>query len=279
MPQVSILMPARNEDDRIARQLESLAALHTRHAHEVVVADHGSTDRTVAVAKSYRKWIPGLRVIDASRARNVGGVRNCAAAAAQGSFLAFCDADDMVDPGWLDALVAAADNRDVLVRGTVQLEAVIGEREPASGEEVPTSAGFLPFADTCSMGITARAFRAIGGFDDSLRRSSDVDFSWRALYRGVPLVPAPRAIAYKSRPMATRDRAKQSFLWGQAQTALYRRHRDFGMPSRGLHDLYGDLVTIGVAVRRGRAYPGTVVAAGWAAGRLAGSVCERVWYP
>jgi len=279
MPEVSILMPARNEGDCIARQLESLAALRTRYAHEVIVADHGSTDRTAAVTNSYRERIPGLRVIDASMARNVGGVRNCAAAAAQGRFFAFCDADDLVDPDWLDALVVAAHERDVLVRGAVRLEAESGESEPTPGDEVPTSAGFLPFADTCSMGITARAFRAIGGFDDSLRRSSDVDFSWRALYRGVPLVAAPRAITYKSTPVATRDRAKQAFFWGQAQAALYRRHRDFGMPARGLHDLYRDLVTIAVAVRRGRAYPGTAVAAGWAAGRLAGSVVERVWYP
>lgn len=272
-------MPARNEGDCIARQLESLAALRTRYAHEVIVADHGSTDSTVAVAKSYRTRIPGLRVIDASMARNVGGVRNCAAAAAQGSFFAFCDADDIVDPGWLDALVGAADERDVLVRGAVRLEAAIGEPEPGPGEGLPTYAGFLPFADTCSLGITARAFRATGGFDDSLRRSSDVDFSWRALHQGVPLVAAPCAITYKSMPVTTRGRAKQTFSWGQAQPALYRRHRDLGMPGRGLHDLYRDLVTISVAVRRGRAYPGTVVAAGWAAGRLAGSLCERVWYP
>ncbi len=279
MPEVSILMPARNEGHCIARQLESLAALRTRYAHEVIVADHGSTDRTVAVAQSYRERIPGLRVIDASMARNVGGVRNCAAAAAQGSFLAFCDADDTVDPGWLDALVGAADERDVLVRGVVRPEAAIGEHEPAPPEELSTYAAFLPFADTCSMGITARAFQATGGFDNSLRRSSDVDFSWRALHRGVPLVAAPGAIAYKSMPATIRGRAKQTFSWGQAQPALYRRHRDFGMPGRGLHDLYKDLVKIPVAVRRGRAYPATVVAAGWAAGRLAGSVCERVWYP
>jgi GT2 family glycosyltransferase len=218
-------------------------------------------------------------VIDARVARHIGGARNCAAAAAEGTFLAFCDADDVVDAGWLDSLVRAADDRDVLVRGAVRLGAGVTEHGAASSVELFMYAGFLPFADTCSLGITARVFRATGGFDDSMRRSSDVDFSWRALQRGVPLIDAPSAIVYKSIPVTTRERAEQSFGWGQAQAALYRRHRDSGMPRRGLHDLFDDAVKVAVAVRHGRAHPSTVVAAGWAAGRLAGSLRERVWYP
>jgi GT2 family glycosyltransferase len=145
--------------------------------------------------------------------------------------------------------------------------------------EIPTYVGFLPYADTCSMGIAACAFRATGGFDDSMTRSSDVDFSWRALQRGVAMVDAPYAVVYKSTPGTTRESAEQCFGWGRAQAALYRRHRDAGMPGRGLHDFYDDVVTMAVAAVRGRAYPETVVSAGWAAGRLAGSLVERVWYP
>jgi len=279
MPEVSILLPARNEGGCIGRQLEGLAALRTRHAHEVIVADHGSTDRTAAIAESYRERIPELRVIDASAVRYGSGVRNYAAAAADGTFFAFCDADDVVDPGWLDSLVGAADDRDVLVRGAVRFGAAMTRHGPTSTGEPSRYVGFLPFADTCSMGITARAFRATGGFDASMRRSSDVDFSWRALQRGIPIVDAPCAIVDKSIPMTTRARTEQCFRWGVAQAALYRRHRDAGMPGRGLHDVFDDVVKVAVAVRRGRAYPGTVVAAGWAAGRLAGSLSERVWYP
>jgi glycosyltransferase involved in cell wall biosynthesis len=279
MPEISIIVPARNEAHCIGRQLGALAALNTRHDHEVIVADHGSTDRTVTVVEGYRERIPRLRVVDARAARHVGGVRNRAAAAAEGSFFAFCDADDVVDVRWLDSLVGAADDRDVLVRG-----AVIGEdgatlNGATSSGQIPTHAGFLPYADTCSMGIAARAFRATGGFDDSMARSSDADFSWRAMRLGVPLVDAPCAVVHKSFPGSTRGRAVQCFGWGRAQVALYRRHRDAGMPGRGLHDLYDDVRELAVAAVRGRAHPETVISAGWAAGRLAGSLLERVWYP
>jgi glycosyltransferase involved in cell wall biosynthesis len=279
MPEVSILVPARNATDCIGRQLEAIAALRTRHTHEIIVADHGSTDPTAVIVEGYRERLPGLRVIDASAARHVGGVRNCAAAAAEGTFFAFCDADDVVDPGWLDSLVGAADDRDVIVRGAVRLENGVPLNGATSTGEMPAHAGFLPYADTCSMGITARAFRAAGGFDDSMTRSSDADFSWRALRQGVPLVDAPCAVVYKSMPRTTRERAVQCFGWGRAQAALYRRHRDAGMPGRGLHDFCNDVREVAVAAVRGRAHPETVVSAGWAAGRLAGSLLERVWYP
>jgi glycosyltransferase involved in cell wall biosynthesis len=279
MPEVSILVPARNEANCIGRQLEALAALRTRHTHEVIVADHGSTDRTAVIVKGYREQIPGLRLIDASAVRHVGGVRNFAAAAAEGAFFAFCDADDVVDAGWLDSLVGAADHRNVLVRGAVRLETGVTENAATSTGELPTYVGFLPFADTCSMGIAACAFRATGGFDDSIARSSDVDFSWRALQRGVPIVDAPCAVVYKSMPGTTRERALRCFVSGRAQAALYRRHRNSGMPGRGMHDFYNDVHQVAVAAVRGRAHPETVVSAGWAAGRLAGSLLERVWYP
>jgi glycosyltransferase involved in cell wall biosynthesis len=279
MPEVSILVPARNEAHCIGRQLEALAALRTRHAHEVIVADHGSTDLTAVIVNGYRERMPRLRLIDASAVRRVGGVRNCAAAAAEGTFFAFCDADDVVDAGWLEALIDAADDRDVLVRGAV----LSGNGMPLNGAtstgEIPAHAGYLPYADTCSMGIAASAFRATGGFDDSMPRSSDADFSWRAMQHGVPIVDAPYAVVYKSMPGTIHERATQCFGWGRAQAALYRRHRDSGMPARGLRDLYDDVHEIAVAAVRGRAQPETVVSAGWAAGRLAGSLVERVWYP
>jgi GT2 family glycosyltransferase len=279
MLEVSILIPARNEAHCIGRQLEALATLRTQHAHEVIVADHRSTDLTAVIVEGYRERIPGLRLIDASTVRRVGGARNCAAAVAEGTFFAFCDADDVVEAGWLDALIDAADDRDVLVRGAVRLGNGAIENAATATGELPTYAGFLPFADTCSMGIAASAFRATGGFDDSMARSSDVDFSWRALRRGIPIVDAPGAVVDKSMPGTTRERAHRCFVSGRAQVALYRRHRSSGMPGRGLHDFYYDAREVAVAAVRGRAHPETVVSAGWAAGRLAGSLLERVWYP
>ncbi len=47
MPQISAILITRNEEERLARCLESL-----RFADQIVVVDSGSTDATVAIAKS-----------------------------------------------------------------------------------------------------------------------------------------------------------------------------------------------------------------------------------
>jgi len=278
--EVSIVVPARDAAESIGRQLGALAALRTRHAYEVVVADHGSTDRTRAVVNEFAERLPTLRVVDAAGAHASGGVRNRAADAAEGSFLAFCDADDVVDPGWLDELLAASAGRDVLVRGAVQM---FGEFQRPAGPDgvIPRYLGFLPYADTCSLGIRADTYRRIGGFDDTLARSIDVEFSWRAQLYGVALVDAPAAVVNKSFPTDTRTQAEKSYGWGQAQALLYRRYRDAGMPARGTRKLFDDLRTVARAAvpAARRRDPGVVTDAAWAAGRLTGSVRAHVWYP
>src|SRR5207248_1597199 len=64
---------------------------------------------------------PGLRIVDACERRSLAHAKNRGAAEARGDLLAFCDGDDVVLPGWLEALVDAARTADV-VGGTFELE-------------------------------------------------------------------------------------------------------------------------------------------------------------
>ena len=52
LPFLSIIIPARNEEGRIAALLQSLHKQEFQQFERIVV-DDGSTDRTVAVAKEY----------------------------------------------------------------------------------------------------------------------------------------------------------------------------------------------------------------------------------
>ena len=67
-----------------------------------------------------------LRVVDASRAPGINVGRNDGVAAAAGTSILLCDADDEVAPGWLHALAAALADAD-LVGGSVDLRGLNSE--------------------------------------------------------------------------------------------------------------------------------------------------------
>ena len=64
---------------------------------------------------------PVARVVVAAAFTGPGYARNVGAAHARGDFLAFCDADDVVDSNWLAELTGAATRGDLVAGGTTPL--------------------------------------------------------------------------------------------------------------------------------------------------------------
>lgn len=95
---VSVVIPTLNEAPRIAGAIESV-----RWADEVLVADGGSTDDTVAVAER-----AGARVVVAS-GRTVGGQRNAAIEVARNRWILALDADERATDELRDSLAELCD--------------------------------------------------------------------------------------------------------------------------------------------------------------------------
>jgi hypothetical protein len=99
---VSVLIPCRNGAAYIAETLAS-ALDQTLPPLEVIVVDDGSTDGSQDIVAGY-----GDRVMLLSNpGRGASAARNHAAAAAKGEFFQFLDADDLLEPGAIEARVAA----------------------------------------------------------------------------------------------------------------------------------------------------------------------------
>ena len=64
-PELSIIIPAYNEEARLAATLEQIAAYISNSGRdtEVLVVDDGSKDGTAAVAEYFQIKIPSLRVV------------------------------------------------------------------------------------------------------------------------------------------------------------------------------------------------------------------------
>lgn len=107
-PVVSVIVPARNEEQCLGRCLESLVG-QQGVAFEILVVDDGSTDRTRAIAESFSQ----VKVIAAGAlpAGWTGKNHACGQGAqrARGRWLLFTDADTVHEAGSLAAAVAEAE--------------------------------------------------------------------------------------------------------------------------------------------------------------------------
>lgn len=194
----SIVIPARNEAERLPRVLLACnaAAARVPGGAEVIVADHASTDSTAAVAR----WL-GARVVDASTARTIAGVRNRGAAAARGEVIAFLDADCVVEPGWLEAGVALFEDEERAGAAGLAPSSPPGEPWIARASSlfaapvVPAAREGARWLPSANLLVRRSVFEAVSGFDEALVTCEDYDLTVRIKAAGFGLFrdPALRA--------------------------------------------------------------------------------------
>jgi glycosyltransferase involved in cell wall biosynthesis len=99
---ISIIMPAYNAERFIAEAIQSVLDQDHRN-WELIVVNDGSTDRTGAIAGSFKD--DRIRVIHQSN-KGIGAARNRGLDEIQGDLLATLDADDVLPPSSLSSRLA-----------------------------------------------------------------------------------------------------------------------------------------------------------------------------
>lgn len=94
VPLVSILIPCFNAERWVAQTLDSALA-QTWANKEIIVVDDGSSDRSLEIANRFGSQ--GVKVIS-QRNSGASAARNRAVSEAQGDFVQFLDADDLLSP-------------------------------------------------------------------------------------------------------------------------------------------------------------------------------------
>src|SRR5258708_7460143 len=102
---LSVIIPVYNEDRLLADVLHRLFDAHSPVAREVIVVDDGSTDGSLAVARSLEEEL-GLRVIARPQRAGKGAALQEGIALARGDFICVQDADLEYDPRDLPQLLA-----------------------------------------------------------------------------------------------------------------------------------------------------------------------------
>ena len=116
-PTVSVVIPAYNAEKTLSRMLDSVLG-QTWQNLQVILADDGSTDDTVKLARTYAARDPRLTVL-VREPLGVSATRNAGLALCTGKYIRFADADDSMPPDSIEKMVARTekDGSELVIGG------------------------------------------------------------------------------------------------------------------------------------------------------------------
>jgi glycosyltransferase involved in cell wall biosynthesis len=195
---VSVITPCYNAAAFLRETIDSVRN-QTHESVEHIVVDDASTDGSWDVVRDY----PGVRPVRLDRNQGGSRVRNVGFAQARGEFLMFLDADDVIAPETLAALVSVVRDRP----GTIGICPWSRLRKAPDGTWMrvpaqvplphPGADHFKEWLDgtcwvpPCAVLWRRDAYVRTGGWDESLTLDDDAELMMRALVSGAVLTLAP----------------------------------------------------------------------------------------
>jgi len=284
---VSVVIPYKDAAAHFAEQLEALAAQRFEGAWEVILVDNGSRDASRMIAETFANRL-NVELVDGSDQPGAAAATNLGVRYADGEKLIFVDADDVVAPGYLDAMAAALDEHDFITSAfdhvALNAEWLRGAHGPAWRDpEDPlfVQSGVLPFAGG-SIGIKRTVFDRVGGFPEGFPRMYDIAFSWEVQFSGTSLHYAPSALYHVRYRETLGGFFRQGVAGGSTAPLLYRHYRHAGMQRRTLGEVVRSWLRLARRVARARSRADLAPLAvdfGRELGRLRGSIRYRVLFP
>lgn len=231
---IAVVVPVGPVCHHLPAQLEALAAqaVPAGAEMELILCCNGSAVSAVAEWAGQVAWSHAwrVRVHDASAVRGPSYARNAGWRLASAERILFCDSDDVVSPRWAASLTEALDDADV-VGGEYDYMRLNHGPIATWGQNMqglPIKFGHLPFAPSGNLGARRAALDLLEGFDESLERCEDVDFSWRAAYAGLTVGFAAGALLHVRRRITLRDLYVQARDDASFDYVLHARHRSHG---------------------------------------------------
>lgn len=230
---ISVVIPVYNEGENILSALSSIYS-NTHLPAEVIVADGGSTDKTVALI---RKNYPQTIVINNPK-KHAGGGRNLGIQKATGDIIAFTDGDCIVAEDWIEQIEKAFEEDSALdgVGGKVLIAKPRNDIEAYwcnLAWNLIMTFGDTPYQVTmCTINdtfVTANCaykktlLMSLNCFSDWFgNNAEDTDLCWRAVKSGARLMYDPKVRIWARGVTTVKGVMKKSFRNGFSSSKLQK---------------------------------------------------------
>ena len=229
-PTVSIIVPVLNEAASIDTCLLAIEAQTYPRIEEILVADGGSTDRTVAIAARHVK----VRILDNPGRSQAAGL-NVALGEATGDVVVRVDGHSLLEPDYVARCVRALTATGAAMVGGMMIPAKVGgwvQRAVAVAMSSRLGAGPARFhvggsagwVDTVYLGCyRTELARRKRGYDPAFIYNEDAEFAHRmGAAGGIWFDPSIRAVYVPRQSVA--GVARQFFRYGRARAGTVRLH-------------------------------------------------------
>ncbi|EMI56918.1 glycosyltransferase [Rhodopirellula sallentina] len=195
---LSVIIPCLNEESFIGDCIRSVKQDSSEaYDVEIIVVDAGSTDQTVAIARSL-----GVRVVQHARS-TIAAQRNAGVTASGGDVVAFLDADCTVAPGWTQSGMDLFLDHEVVGGGCPPSVPLDGTTWVQRGwsflkrKKRPKRMA-VRWIPSANVWVRRTAFEEVGGFNEELETCEDADLGFRISSLG-PMVSDPKIQVYHHR--------------------------------------------------------------------------------
>jgi succinoglycan biosynthesis protein ExoA len=232
VPEVTVVIPARNEESTILACLQSVLEQEFSDL-EVIVVDNGSTDRTVEAVRACAQRDRRVRLLVRPEP-SIPASMNAALAAARGRWLIRVDAHSRIMPGYLDTAVGhlrtgrwiGVGGRKDAVAHTPTGQAIAGVlRSPlAVGGSTYHHGTTAQPVDHIPFGCyPVEALRRAGGWDEAVANNEDFEMDQRLRREGELLFDPALRIEWRGRERIS-DFFRQYRRYGTGKPAVALAH-------------------------------------------------------
>lgn len=137
IPYLSIVVPAYNEEHRIAESLKQISEYleGKDYTYEVLISDDGSTDGTLEICEGFAAGRPWLRILHCPHNHGKGYAVRMGMLDARGQYVLFCDADLATPMEELDVFWKYVnDGMDVVIASRPLKESHLMKHQPLHRE-------------------------------------------------------------------------------------------------------------------------------------------------
>lgn len=245
-PNISIILPAHNEEKVIRDTIYSLITANYPNKKEIIVVNDGSTDNTAKIVKDVSKKYSFVRLINLKHGGKANAL-NTGISRSKYDVIITLDADSSIEKNSLKELVQPLSEKDVAgVSGVIRAKKNKNPLTWFQDFDYIVSSGWRYICNKINANSILPGFAAfkkevlikVKGFKtDTMTEDFDIVLELRRL--GYHTRMNPSAVMYTEVPQTIRKFVRQRIRWGRGTVQVIRKHIDFiASKKSGLLGLY-----------------------------------------